>query len=106
MTGVPSNLLYSYISDTVYGQKAGYGVRAVFFADIPTVCCCEIERQKPRSEARMSENTIARLFPGSVYELNGLNGSRCQRENAPPIYGIKDTLRYACLRPRSFIIYC
>ena len=32
----------------------------------------KIKRQKPRSEARMSKNTIARLSPDIVYELYGL----------------------------------
>ncbi len=39
------------------------------FADIPAVYYCEIKRQKSRSEARMSKNTMARLSTDIVYEL-------------------------------------
>jgi hypothetical protein len=48
-----------------YGQlrydETGHGVGAVFLADIPTVCILEMKRQKPRSTARMSENTVPGL---------------------------------------------
>ncbi len=42
-------------------NKAGYGIRAVSFADIPTENY-DMKRQKPRSAARMSENTVPRLI--------------------------------------------
>ena len=41
--------------------KAGYGIRAVYFADIPRIKIVKIKRQNPRSAARMSENAISCL---------------------------------------------
>jgi hypothetical protein len=49
-------------------NKAGYGIGAYFFADIPAACFSVIKRQKPRSKARMSENTISRLILTEVCE--------------------------------------